>query len=267
MEREKGNLPPFTNTKPRHELICWPKEESGNQSSFVPKKKQKKPSSPPYLHLLRRISPPSSHPSFPLVAPPHYPPKKKKKKAKRKEKMKLPSTSFSSFFPWKEKGQMTRRLHDAPAPPRVVPGERIGSSRLLQQHGEKKREKDAGNGSKETDSEAGRSPGWSHGETACEWTACRYHQQHRSCWLPTPSVAAALLLLFILLILSYWPIWWAFSGAPPTMSPRASVSPRESSGVGPLRSWYRDLNKHIHTHRGGDDKCPLCPEEEKKKKK
>lgn len=264
MEREKGNLPPFTNTKPRHELICWPKEESGNQSSFVPKKK--KPSSPPYLHLLRRISPPSSHPSFPLVAPPHYPPKKKKK-AKRKEKMKLPSTSFSSFFPWKEKGQMTRRLHDAPAPPRVVPGERIGSSRLLQQHGEKKREKDAGNGSKETDSEAGRSPGWSHGETACEWTACRYHQQHRSCWLPTPSVAAALLLLFILLILSYWPIWWAFSGAPPTMSPRASVSPRESSGVGPLRSWYRDLNKHIHTHRGGDDKCPLCPEEEKKKKK
>lgn len=266
MEREKGNLPPFTNTKPRHELICWPKEESGNQSSFVPKKK-KKTSSPPYLHLLRRISPPSSHPSFPLVAPPpHYPPKKKKK-AKRKEKMKLPSTSFSPFFPWKEKGQMTRRLHDAPAPPRVVPGERIGSSRLLQQHGEKKREKDAGNGSKETDSEAGRSPGWSHGETACEWTAYRYHQQHRSCWLPTPSVAAALLLLFILLILSYWPIWWAFSGAPPTMSPRASVSPRESSGVGPLRSWYRDLNKHIHTHRGGDDKCPLCPEEEKKKKK
>lgn len=266
MEREKGNLPPFTNTKPRHELICWPKEESGNQSSFVPKKKKKKPSSPPYLHLLRRISPPSSHPSFPLVAPPHYPPKKKKK-AKRKEKMKLPSTSFSSFFPWKEKGQMTRRLHDAPAPPRVVPGERIGSSRLLQQHGEKKREKDAGNGSKETDSEAGLSPGWSHGETACEWTACRYHQQHRSCWLQTPSVAAALLLLFILLILSYWPIWWAFSGAPPTMSPRASVSPRESSGVGPLCSWYRDLNKHIHTHRGGDDKCPLCPEEEKKKKK
>ena len=88
---------------------------------------------------------------------------------------------------------------------------------------------------------------------------CRRHRRRRV----TPPVAPARLLLLLL----HRPSCWAFSGAPPTISAGASVSPRESSGVGPLRSWYWDLNKHIHTHRGGDDKCPLCPEEEEEEKK
>lgn len=141
------------------------------------------------------------------------------------------------------------RLHDAPASFSVCSSKETNRKRcrLLQQ---KRLMMDGG----EADMQVRGSPGWSPGGRGAsgQQTAATRPQLGSPAATATTTIVIAARLRFssvapgflhlLPTLLDLGGFFWGSSNN------SASVSPSESSGVGQLRSWYWDLNKHTHSH-------------------